>query len=208
MEWTTDFSLPTSYIDSLTLAIERALRENPTGLSEFELIQWLRESGTLPVARDALSDRLGLFRIHFLVFHGLYTLRLQLLESKQGVLEISPIKTRLLPYFATETGVQEQDPLQDYYLDLSHFTGTTEEDVNSLLDDFWMKFAKSAFGANPLVSEDERQAALTVLGLQDPVENTDIKMAYRRLAMAHHPDRGGDEETLKEINLAAKTLLG
>ena len=58
------------------------------------------------------------------------------------------------------------------------------------------------------LSEDERQAALTVLGLQDPVENTDIKMAYRRLAMAHHPDRGGDEETLKEINLAAKTLLG
>ena len=29
----------------------------------------------------------------------------------------------------------------------------------------------------------------------------DLKKEFRRLAMIHHPDRGGDVETMKEINI-------
>jgi len=33
-----------------------------------------------------------------------------------------------------------------------------------------------------------------------------VKAAYRALALIHHPDRGGDEEILKEINSAYETI--
>ena len=34
-----------------------------------------------------------------------------------------------------------------------------------------------------------------------------IKNSYRKLAMKHHPDRGGDEEKMKAVNVAGQTLL-
>ena len=45
-----------------------------------------------------------------------------------------------------------------------------------------------------------------ILSLPDfaPMEN--IKKAYRVLVMKHHPDRGGDVETMKRINAAYQIL--
>jgi len=34
----------------------------------------------------------------------------------------------------------------------------------------------------------------------------DIKKAYKKAALAHHPDKGGDPEKFKEVNAAAQTL--
>ncbi len=44
------------------------------------------------------------------------------------------------------------------------------------------------------------------LGLQETASQDEIKKAYRNLAMKHHPDRGGDQNTFKEINAAYDTL--
>ena len=50
--------------------------------------------------------------------------------------------------------------------------------------------------------------ALKVLGLQDIKELTadEVKRAYRKLAMKHHPDKGGDAEKFKRIVYAYESL--
>jgi curved DNA-binding protein len=46
----------------------------------------------------------------------------------------------------------------------------------------------------------------SVLGVAKSANQDDIKRAYRKLAMQHHPDKGGDEAKFKEINEAYSVL--
>jgi len=43
-----------------------------------------------------------------------------------------------------------------------------------------------------------------VLGIAEDASPTDAKMAYKRLAQMHHPDRGGDPEKFRQVGLALK----
>lgn len=45
-----------------------------------------------------------------------------------------------------------------------------------------------------------------ILGLNKNANQDEIKSAYRKMAMKHHPDRGGDEKKFKEIEEAYRTL--
>ena len=46
----------------------------------------------------------------------------------------------------------------------------------------------------------------SVLGLNENASDEDIKKAYRKLSLKHHPDRGGTGEEFKKINEAYSTL--
>tara|TARA_B100001093_G_scaffold520080_1_gene612543 strand:+ start:11102 stop:12022 length:921 start_codon:yes stop_codon:yes gene_type:complete len=45
-----------------------------------------------------------------------------------------------------------------------------------------------------------------ILGVDEKASESDIKKAFRKLSLKHHPDRGGDSEKFKEINEAYETL--
>lgn len=45
-----------------------------------------------------------------------------------------------------------------------------------------------------------------ILGVQRGAGDAELKSAFKKMAMQHHPDRGGDEETFKKINEAYDTL--
>jgi len=45
-----------------------------------------------------------------------------------------------------------------------------------------------------------------ILGVQSNSNPDDIKKAYRKLSLKHHPDRGGDASEFKKINEAYQTL--
>ena len=45
-----------------------------------------------------------------------------------------------------------------------------------------------------------------LLGLPDFASIDDVKKAYRKLALQHHPDKGGDIVKMQQINLAYEVL--
>ena len=51
-----------------------------------------------------------------------------------------------------------------------------------------------------------RESLYKILGLPDFASPEEIKKVYRKLALIHHPDRGGDQERMKLINAAYDIL--
>ena len=169
------------------------------GISEYELFNRLSALNFPDYHESARRTSLGLFRAHFALFHALYTLRDRLWAKQQAHLEINATCICLSPYQPQVSALPSRpDPLRAYYLDTRHLQDATAENVEQLLGRFWRRFSTA----------DGREHALGVLGLNDPVDDATIKQTYRRLAMQHHPDRGGNEQRLQEINAAVTSLLG
>ena len=172
------------------------LRAHPDGLSEHDLIRRLAHNDPA-FGPDTYTDELSLFQCHFILFHHLYRLRDDLWHNREGDLAIHCLKIVLHPCL---DGIGHlpttPDPLQAYYLDLTHLEKTGKQEVLEMLDTFWLRFARN----------DRRAEALAALGLADPVDHLEIKRRYRELAMEHHPDRGGEMEKLQAINAAMELL--
>lgn len=185
--------------DDLAQQLHRLLREAPAGISEYQLIQQLKDRHCTHIPNLPLTDKLVLFRTHFLVFNALYRLRDQLLAEQAAFLQISPLCVQLLPYQAGSSEVSEHDPLRDYYLDMSQLSSTDEEAVEKLLASFWTR----------MQGGEEKRAALELFELTDDAQVLDfsvIKHRYRQLVSIHHPDRGGSTSRLQSINKAMEIL--
>lgn len=201
-----------SLIRQIQANILKHLRNSSSSeLSEFELIRKLQSSGHLPNHKDCLTQSISLFRTHFVTFHCLYDLRDRLWDKKIAHLEISPLHISLTNYHSEVEGLSQIDSLRDYYLDLNLLNTTTENDVDEALSGFWSKLNAQGAGYISERASKERSIALSILELNDPISLEEItfdeiKRQYRKLAMQHHPDRGGSNEKLQEINGAMRTL--
>lgn len=183
----------------------RRLLESAGGLAqtEFTLIQGLKAQGL--VERDYSFNPLSLFRVHFQVFNALYRLRADFAHRGRALV-ISPLAIYLRPLAEGESARAVTEPgdeaLEAFYRDWRYFDEATRETVVELLAGFWRRM-----GSVSAPSDDERAEALAELELDEPASTEQIKHQYRRLAMAHHPDRGGSEARLQRIN-AAMAVLG
>jgi hypothetical protein len=183
----------------LPAQLHELLRAAPAGLGEYQLIQQLKARQCMHIPNLPLTDKLVLFRTHFLLFNALYRLRDQLWASQSGYLQISALNIQLLPYQPGSAELSEHDPLRDYYLDLSQLNDTDEQDVAKLLLSFWTRMHGS----------EEKQAALELFELDGSAQALNlatIKHRYRQLVSQHHPDRGGSTERLQSINKAMEIL--
>jgi preprotein translocase subunit Sec63 len=54
--------------------------------------------------------------------------------------------------------------------------------------------------------ETLRKKAYALFGLEERASKQDIRKKFLEMAKKHHPDKGGDEESFKEILLAYKIL--
>jgi hypothetical protein len=174
------------------------LQAAPEGIAEYTLIQQLKDRHSGHVPNLPLADKLVLFRTHFLLFNALYRLRERLWQEQTHLLEISPLCIRLLPYQPGNAALSERDELRDYYLDMSQLRDTDERDVERLLTSFWTR----------MQGGEEKQAALELFELANErtLDLPRIKLRYRQMVSAHHPDRGGSTERLQSINLAMEIL--
>ena len=193
-----EYSAATLLPDGFYLTLQQLLEQQPTGISEYDLLQQLRAQGYFEFMGPAPALPQDIFRAHFLLFHALYQLRDRLNASKQHYLQIGPLEIKLLAYQCAQAALTQPDELAAYYQDLSNLEAMTETEVNELIASFWNRFSR----------HENRADALAELGLCDPVDDETIKQTYRRLAMTHHPDRGGDNEQLQLINAAVNLLLG
>ncbi|MEO5342954.1 MAG: DnaJ domain-containing protein [Gammaproteobacteria bacterium SHHR-1] len=182
--------------EALLTQLELLLRQHPQGLTEFDLLRRLQQAQGEGFDTALFRDNLSLFRAHFLLFHALYQLNDQLLQRRQGQLEIHVLRIRLHPWQQGLEGLTRADPLRAYYLDLSQLRETTAEDVETLLGRFWSGY----------MNDEQRDQALRALGLTEAADSQQIEQSYRRLAMRHHPDRGGDDQTFQRIEKAVRVL--
>ncbi|MCY1422617.1 DNA-J related protein [compost metagenome] len=180
----------------LTEHLLALLRQTPAGLSEHQIIRQLKDGHCSHIPQLPLSDKLVLFRIHFMLFNALYRLRDRLWAERSAHLEISPLRVRLLSYQDGQQGLTEHEPLRAYYLDEAHLRDTSEADVAHLLQSFWTR----------MHGGEEQQAALELFGLEARTDYPAIRLRYRQLVSQHHPDRGGSTSRLQSINKAMEIL--
>lgn len=182
----------------LRLPLLSIIRQRPDGCSEWQLIEALRAEGWLEDVSSGDAD-LTLFRIHFLVMNALYCLQQELLPEG-WYLHVSALHVCLSPVARSDGAMpvcDSPDALRDYYLDLREFERTDGDAVRALLGSFWERF----------LARDDRSGALRVLGLEERASHEEIRLAYRRLAAEHHPDRGGDPVRFMQVREAWEACL-
>lgn len=184
--------------DRLGQTLLSLLQRHPEGLSEHALLKLLQASDETAFPKGRIEGDMALFRMHFLLFHALYRLRDRLLAEGMGSLHIDVLKIQLgeIEKGVAGNSIAHHDPMRDYYLDLNNMTQTTAEELEQMLGAFWTRY----------FADERRPHALAVLGLSDPVDNDMIRERYRRLAMQHHPDRGGDPARFIELREAMAVL--
>ena len=171
-------------------AILDILLAHPQGISEYELIRLLQQPPYQLIKADALADNHVMFQTHFILFNSLYRLRHRLLTEQRGNLLISASNIKRLPFSPGEDALQQSDKLQAYYLDWRNLHDTSEDDVDAMLERFWLRMA----GISEALDPDTVQQAFTTLELHPNATLLEAKQQYRRLLHQAHPDKGGDSE--------------
>lgn len=196
-------------VSYLKESIRLLLEAGTSSYSEYDIIRYLNEQG-LSLSLNG-ADSTVLFKTHFLVYHALYQLQVECWEESQRLLDISALSigfidapaahahadvpatsTVIQPTASPPVSYESHQKLRAYYLDWSNLETATPESVDELLNQFWSYY----------VSQDDQANALAILQLPPDATEIALKERYRRLAMEHHPDRGGDAETFQKINWA------
>jgi DnaJ-domain-containing protein 1 len=176
----------------------KILCRTPAGIKEYELYQQLKKTGISPFHDSNLSDELILYRIHFLLFHLLYTLQDRLRATEGEDLEIHCLNIQLKPWSSQDNSIPTVvDPMRSYYMEIERLETVQRHEVQNMISSFWQQ----------LQQQEGRDNALAELGLVDPVGQEEIKKQYRKQAKDHHPDRGGDPDRFLRLAAAVEILL-
>jgi len=177
------------------------LLEHIGGISEFSLIKKLQQKRIgLNGHHDwRLSEPIPLFISHFEVMHSLFLLRQHWRTLERWEIIITPLEIRLEPYTKrTGSALAANDYLGEYYLDRTHLDHLDADSVADLIQRF-MRQTTAACGYSQ---------ALRALEFNSTCEPgwRDIKLRYRQLQHARHPDRGGNAKASAGLSRAFKIL--
>lgn len=182
----------------LLSVVLRVLREQPAGISEYELLKHIETDGA-HFAQTASDTQLALFQKHFMIMNALYRLQDSLWHDEQVWLSISPLRIAIEVAAKAQdhsVAVHSDDALRTYYLDWQQFLTTDSDAVTELLASFWTRYAV----------HDQRADALVTLQLDADASWEIIKQQYRRMVAMSHPDRGGDAMQFLAVRAAYEIL--
>lgn len=75
-------------------------------------------------------------------------------------------------------------------------------------DCFIHNIQKSRFNkVEPLVNKIKKSSSHDILQIEPPVTESDIKKAYKKLCLVHHPDKGGCKDEFIKLTNAYNDLL-
>ncbi len=191
------------HTNPLLAVVLRLLREQPAGMSEYELLKKIEADGahfkSARGEKPVHDAQLALFQKHFMIMNALYRLQDSLWHDEQIWLVISPLRIAI-EAAANANGRNiaghADDVLRTYYLDWQQFLATDSAAVAQLLADFWTRYT----------AHDQRSEALATLQLDSAADWETIKRQYRRLAAASHPDRGGNTAQFLAVRAAYEVL--
>jgi len=72
----------------------------------------------------------------------------------------------------------------------------------------WKEAFQFAYDKKTAASILKGESAYTILNIPTTASIEEIKTAYRKLALVHHPDKGGNEEAFRKIHAAYSFLIG
>lgn len=72
----------------------------------------------------------------------------------------------------------------------------------------FVRAAQAAVSATPTVAGRELESCRNVLGVKSEATPPEIRRAFRKLILMHHPDRGGNPDTARRIIRAYHALRG
>ena len=169
--------------------------------NELNLIKQLQSPPYEVLDTDVLATNQGLYQTHFLIYNALYQLRDELLTKQRAVIEINLTRLTITPYCSKSADLVQQDTLPEYYLDWDNFA-KSEQEVESMLNDFWHKYLVYTQLEDDCFKLDCQQ-----LGVTESVNKAQLRKQYKKLAASYHPDKGGDANSFKQLQKSYFRLL-
>lgn len=186
-------------VERIMDAAEALLRTHPEGMSELAMLRALQQLPWQLFGSIDFSSPAALYPAHFLLFHSLYRRREELAIEGRETIDINALSIRIRGMEDTDDQqAGHHDALHAFYRDPANHE-LAESTINRMLDDFWQGITRPA--------DDELEYACRTLAIDAPPPDLGTaRAAFRRLAMRHHPDRGGTNEELQALNRAMATV--
>lgn len=145
----------------------------------------------------------ALFQRHFVLYHLLYRLAERWHLAEVAHLEIGLARINILPWQADLPRLM--DSKAAYYADWQNYWRMTPLALSERLQQFWQSYQHRYGDATPINLTDDE--ALQLLQLDWPCSLQELKKAFRKQSLKHHPDRGGDKHSFVRLSLAYKKIL-
>ncbi|KMT65347.1 DNA-J related domain-containing protein [Catenovulum maritimum] len=185
-----------SYIDALD-----EILTDETNILESEIFSKLKQPPYQLIKPFAQDNQFLLFQQHFILYNALYKLRDIWFNQNKAHIEIGLARVSISKQITNSEALTKLDTLRSYYLNWDNLLNTDEAQVETLLDNFWQQIS-----IKPLVDKSDVEKAFVILEINSDANANEIKQAYKGLCLKHHPDRGGDQTKITEINWAWSIL--
>ena len=119
-------------------------------------------------------------------------------------LEMMLTRLRVLPYQSDLAGLAKIDTLRKYYLDWSNFSETDNDDVQALIDNFWLQI--QGLLVKTAIQTAKVAKAYETLLLPLDTDFKQVKGQYGKLLHPTHPDKGGDKAQTQKIEHSYRIL--